>query len=326
MRLAAATGIALAVCTAFAQDATIRTTVPLVVVPTSVTDRSGHPVYGLNADDFVVLDNGTERVAHVDTSDGAPPPVALAVVVQTSGVSSAALAKIQKVGAMIPEAVVGESGEAAVLSFDDRVNMVQDFTHDADRIANAFRDLKAVDSDRARMIDAVEKSLDLLAARPEARRRSILIIGETRDRGSESKLQDLIGKTERAGVTIYALNYSAWLTPFTAKPEDYNPPNGGMPSYTEAFVALARLGKKNTAQVLTALTGGRRIGFETQSKLEDDLITLGTEIHSRYLISFTPEQERQPNFHKIQIAVKNRPDAVVKARSGYWAAVSQPNR
>lgn len=144
------------------------------------------------------------------------------------------------------------------------------------------------------------------------------VIGETRDRGSESKLGDLLNKLQRAGTTIYTLNYSAWLTPFTAKPGDYTPPNGGDANYAAAFTEIARLGKKNTVEALTRATGGRRIGFETQSKLENDLIGVGGEIHSRYLISFTPEQGERPSFHKVEVKVRDRPDAIVKARPGYW--------
>lgn len=291
------------------------------MLPTSVTDHNGHPIYGLTASDFIVLDNGIARAVHVDPNDAAFTPIAGVVAIQTSDLSSAALAKIQKVGIMIPEAVLGANGEAAVLSFDDHVNVLQDFTNNPNTIENAFRTLQFSDSNRARMLDAVEKALDMLAARPQPQRQIIVVLGETRDRDSESKLDDLLSKTQRTGAAIYTLNYSAWLTPFTAKPEDYTPPDGGYPNYLAAFTELARLAKKNTAEVLTQATGGRRLRFETQSKLENDLIALGADIHSRYLVSFTPEQERQPTFHKLEIKIKDRPDAIVNARPGYWAPV-----
>ncbi len=320
MRLAPVACVAAASMALSAQNTTIRTTVPLVVLPASVTDKAGHAIYGLGPDDFVVLDNGARRAIHVDTSDSGLAPVELVVAIQTTTFSTAALAKIQKVGAMIPEAVVGENGEAAVLTFDDHVNLVQDFTKNVNAIEDAFKQLKGSDGTHARMLDAVGMALDMLAKQPGARRRSILVIGETRDRGSESKLQDIVAKTQRVGVTIYTLNYSAWLTPFTAKPEDYSPPDTGL---AEGFVQLARLGKKNTAEALTQATGGRRIRFETQSKLENDLIALGADIHSRYLISFTPEQDPHPSFHKLQVLLKDRPDVVIKARPGYWASVGE---
>lgn len=215
---------------------------------------------------------------------------------------------------MIPEAVVGANGEAAVVTFDDRIRVIQDFTTDPDAISKAFHNLKPTDTSGGRMIDAVDESLNLLANRPGSRRANILIISENKDRGSEEKLTDLIPKLQRAGVTIYSLTYSAYLTPFTTKPEDYEP-TGGSPSWME----FARLFKTNTVATLTSVTGGRRFTFETKSKLENDLIGLGTEMHSRYLISFTPDLEPSPRFHRLDVQIKNHPDAVIRARPGYWA-------
>lgn len=305
----------------FSQNTTIRTTVPLVVVSTSVTDKQGHPIYGLTASDFVLTDNGEIRSLNVEETDFGLAPVALVVVIQRTGVSEAALQKIKKVGAAIPEAVVGANGEAAVITFDDQVTVVQDFTSDADAITNAFRGLKASDSSNGRMIDAVEKALDLLAALPGPRRASILVIGESRDRGSETKLSDLLERMQRSGVTIYGLTYSTYLTPWTTKASDYSPPNGGGADYISGIRDLIRLSKRNTVEALTSETGGRQMKFETKSKLTNDLIALGTDIHSRYLLSFTPETGGPPSLHRLEVRIKSRPDAVVHAREEYWSGI-----
>jgi VWFA-related protein len=298
------------------QTPNIRTTVPLVSVPVSVADRHGGFIHNLDSSDFRLLDDGRPRPVRVDFVDFGLAPIALVTLVQTSDISLSALAKIRKVGAMIPEAVVGANGEAAVVTFDNHVKVIQDFTTDADAISKAFRDLKLADNMGGRMIDAVDEALTLLAKRSGSRRAIILIIGESRDRGSEEKLTALIPKIQRTGVTIYSLTYSVYVTPFTIKPEEYWPTGGGP---LQAITEVARLAKQNTVVALTEATGGRRFRFEIKSKLENDLIRLGTEIHSRYLISFTPDLEQAPRFHQLQVQIKNRPDAVVRARPGYWA-------
>jgi VWFA-related protein len=305
------------------QPPTIRTTIPLVTVPVSVADQRGGFIYGLNSSDFLLLDDGRARPVRVDIVDSGLAPIALVTLVQTNDISLSALAKIRKVGAMIPEAVVGANGEAAVLAFDDHIRVAQGFTTDADAISKAFRDFKPADNMGARMIDAVDEALKLLATRPGPRRANILIIGESRDRGSEEKLTDLIPKIQRTGVTIYSLTYSAYVTPFTIKPEEYQPTGGGP---LQAVTEIARLRKQNTVAALTDATGGRRFRFEIKSKLENDLIRLGTEIHSRYLISFTPDLNQAPRFHHLQVRIKNHPEAVVRARPGYWAAQIDADR
>ncbi|MGA8026005.1 MAG: hypothetical protein WB992_02595, partial [Bryobacteraceae bacterium] len=78
---------------------------------------------------------------------------------------------------------------------------------------------------------------------------------------------------------------------------------------------------KNTVEALIAATGGRRMGFETQSKLENDLIRLGSEIHNRYILTFTPDQEQPRAFHRVQVTIRNHSDAKVRARPGYWTGL-----
>ena len=71
--------------------------------------------------------------------------------------------------------------------------------------------------------------------------------------------------------------------------------------------------------MLTQTTGGVDLGFETKSKLEKDLMRLAADIHNRYLVSFVPETDKEQRFHRITLQVKNRPDAVVLTRPGYWS-------
>jgi len=307
----------------FGQQTTIRTTVPLVVLPASVTDTNGHFVYGLRASDFLVLDNGEPRPVRVDDPDAAVAPLALLVLIQTSDLSRSALLKIKKVGSMIPEAVAGANGEAAIVTFSDEVKIVQDFTNNADSISDTFHDLKVADSGKGRMIDAAGKALDMLAERPKAARSAIVIIGESKDRGSSGKLNDLLSRIQESRATVYLLSYSAYLTAFTTRGSEYEPPDSG--GLLSAITETARLGRKSAAEILTTATGGRILKFETKSKLENDLIRLGSEIHSRYIISFTPKADARASFHAVEVKIKNRPELAVRTRPGYWSG-TQPRK
>lgn len=66
----------------FNQQATIRTTVPLVVLPTDVTDRQGKPIPGLTSADFALFDNSRPKPVNVDTVDAGLSPIALVILVQ----------------------------------------------------------------------------------------------------------------------------------------------------------------------------------------------------------------------------------------------------
>ncbi len=94
----------------------------------------------------------------------------------------------------------------------------------------------------------------MLETRPESSRRVLLILSESRDRGSKMKLAPAIEMAQRAGVTVYPATYSTQATAWTAKPED-NPPMPGDPDYLGAIGELVRMGKTNDADAFAAGDG-----------------------------------------------------------------------
>lgn len=305
---------ALSVALAAQQSPTIQTNVHLVLVPTTVTDRKGNFIDGLNAEDFIVTDDGVKQTFHMDTSDTVLAPVSLVVAVQCSGISAAVLAKINRVGSLIEPMVAGDRGRAAVIEFDDEVQVLQQFTSDGAKIRTAFERIRPRVIRKGKMIDAVAESVKMLETQPENRRRVLMILSESRDRGSKMKLETALEMVQRAGVMVYPATYSVYATPWTAKPED-NPPVPG--SYVDGLVDLFRLGKENTAEALARATGGRHLSFETLRGLEDSIMRAGEEIHSQYLLSFVPRQPGK-SYHHVEVIIPSRTDAIVRARPGYW--------
>src|SRR5450755_3196292 len=174
---------AIALC---AQDTVIRTTVPLILVPVNVTDHQGKTMDGLTESDFNVLDNG-KRVKH--SLETTIQPIALVVAVQTSAIAGPALAKVQKIGAMFEPLVIGEGGVAAIITYSDQITVRQEFTHSADDFTRRMRKIEPDGNSRteAHMNDAVIEAVKLFADRPKFRR-VLVVIGESRDRGSQATL------------------------------------------------------------------------------------------------------------------------------------------
>lgn len=302
-----------------AQEPAIRTTVPLVVAPASVSDRHGKPISGLDAQHFELLDDGhSVHVRLSITDDGELPPIAAVIAVQTSDTSQSALLKIRKTGSLAANAIAGEGGETAVLAFANDVQLLQNFTADENAVAHAFDNLHSSDTGEGRMIDALASAFDLLTLRPGARRALVVLISESKDRGSKTKLDALLQKAGHSAVTVYALTYSAYLTPFTTTASEYQPPgNGGL---LKAITETARLGKVNTVEQLISATGGQRFGFATKNKLEEALTRLSADVHNRYLLTFQPNEDRSGVFHSLTLKIRNHADATVHVRSGYWPA------
>jgi len=299
-------------------DSTIRTEVPLVLVPVSVTNAKGEFVEGLTPIDFDVLVDGKARPFRLDGMDALNAPVSLVVAVQSSGISAAALAKLQKVGSLFGPLVAGEGGEVAVMTFDCNVKVRQDFTSDPELIVNAFRGLQPGDPMSGRMIDAVVDGIRMLSRRGADRRRVIFVIGETRDRGSKETVEDAVKLAVKDDVAIYALSYSAYAMPFTSKPEDAPQGAGGEGGLLAIIMETARLGKINAAEALTRATGGDHESFLMQKALERTIARMGREIHEEYVVSFPPAKSDAAGFHTIEVRLTGVRHAKVRARTGYW--------
>lgn len=298
--------------------ATIRANVREVLVPVTVTDSKGKFIDGLSASDFVLYDDGApQRQLQVDTSDTVLAPVALVIAIQCSGISEAALEKIHKVGGMFEPLISGEKGEAAVIAYDDDVRLIQDFTRDSSNIGRAFESVEGRTIKIGRMLDAVTTAAEMLSKTPASYRRMLLILGESRDRGSQAKLDQAIEAVQRANVTVYPITYSAQGTAWTASSGD-TVPLPIQPDYAGAVVELMRMSTRNAADEFAKWTGGRHLSFERLQGLQDAVSRLSGEVHSQYLLSFDPAPSNNAGLHRIIVRVRKPKGAVVRARPAYW--------
>ncbi len=290
----------------------------VVQVPVIVTTKDGRTVDDLTAGDFRVLDNGVPQAVTMDDFISGLAPLSLAIAIQSSGTSKLALAKINRIGGMIQPLVTGTKGQAAVVTFDKEITWLQDFTRDSSKISAAVKSLKAAPAAAARMFDTIAEIAERMKRRPG--RRVVLLISESRDRGSETKFQQAMETVEREGIEVFGAHYSSYGISWIAKPEDF-PEQGEL---NEMFFAqLARLGTTNPVQALTLATGGSDALFLRERGIEDAIQRLGAEIHSQYILSF-PQREDAPGLHpgaphQIEVSVPRRGDLRIRSRRVYWA-------
>lgn len=299
------------------QPPTISTQVPLVLAPATVTDRKGKIIDGLTAEDFIVTDEGVRQAISLDTSDTVQAPVALVIAVQASGISQPVLAKVRQVGGMIHPLITGQRGQTALLAYDSEVRVLEGFTTNSDAIRMSMASIDARTIKSSVLNDAVAHAVSMLATRPENYRRILVIVGESRDRGSKTKLKAAVEAAQHAGVIVYPLTYSPQAVAWTAKSQDDPPLPGGM-DLGGAVVELSRMTSPNGADNLAFTSGGRHLSFATLKGLEDALSVTGQEIHSQYLLSFAPMASAHPGYHRLAVRIQSRPDAIVRARPGYW--------
>ncbi len=286
----------------------------VVQVPVLVT-KDGKNVDGLQARDFRVLDDGIARQISLDTFGSGFAPISLVLAIQTSGLSTPALVKVRRIGGMIQPLVIGTRGEAAVLVFDSQVDWVRPFTSDGGALQSAMKKLRAADGKQARLFDAVIEASKTL--RDRRGRKVLLVVSESKDRGSSAKLSDALEAIEREGVEVFASPYSPSANAWIANPDDLPPPSG--PNFMAIFDELFRLGKTNHVQAFAQSTGGSEYPFLRETTLEKAVESFGAEVHSQYILAFPQPEKAAAGMHHIEVSIPGRPELAIRARRAYWS-------
>jgi VWFA-related protein len=302
------------------QEPTFSAQSNVVLVPALVRDASGKVVYGLQAKDFVIEDDGVEQKPYLDEAAEAEP-VSLVIAVQCGRRARREFDRMRGLPSM-PEPVLSQPGtETALVFFDSKLNLVRDFTPNSDLIEDDLKRLEAGDSGAA-ILDAVAYSVKLLNQQPEGRQRVLLLISETRDHGSHfAKLEDVVKLIGVANVAVYALPFSPSLSQILDTERGSNRDEtfwGAPPNVQGAFLMALAAMKKNVPEAIASMSGGEYELFASRKSFETKMNSFANHVHNRYLLSFEPKGPH-PGLHQIRVRLKDPRSETVLFRSNYWA-------
>lgn len=318
-----------------------------VAAPVVVFDRNGDYVNGLRPDQFHLFDNGKQQNIQVDVSYN---PISLVLLVQANSHVEGLLPQVKRIGNLISPLITGDQGEVALIAYDSRIRVLQDFTSDPQKITDKLKNIYP-GSTSNRMIDAVVEGTRMLRNRPKNRRRIILTIGETRDLGSENRAREALIGLQIQNIAFYSVDMSRFMTSLLAptpvgRPDNLPPAMHSLPSnvaatpttvaqtygynagraeflplMVELFKDTKAVFRDNPVELFTKGTGGSEFGFHNQKSLEQAIERIGEELHSQYLISYSPNNRDEGGFHEIVVDVTGRSDVKrVQTRPGYWLA------
>ena len=332
-----------------AQQPTFQVEIEVVTVPVTVTDAEGEFVTDLNPSDFRLRDNGKDQ--KIEGFEQSWEPISMVVVVETSSRIQSQLAEVGRTGILFTQLIMGESGEAAVITFDREIKLAQDFTENADLVEGALKNLKAGGGD-VRLSDALSRAMYLLQRRPKERRKVIVVLSEARDNGSSNTPGFVLRSAQQLGISIYTVGLSslnsmfarpgsqAGSSPFppgvAARPTPSNTPP--IPS-TQTNIGAANLDMLPIIEELVSYTkgvlGGNPLTFFAQGTgavefsgggddVEQALGRIGRELRNQYLLTYRPNNLDKPEFHGIQV-ILSRPGLRVRTRPGYmYAGLHRP--
>jgi VWFA-related protein len=301
------------------QETTFRSQSNVVVIPALVKSAMGEVVYGLEAKDFLVEDDGVEQAVHLDeAAEG--QAVSLVVAIQRGRRANYEFPRIRGLSAMLNPIVEAGRGSVAIVEFDSEAKLVQDFSSKSAQIAKTLADLQPGDGGAA-IVDAVDYSVKLLEQAPRERQRVLLLISETRDHGSHAaKVEDVVAEIGQSRTAVYALAFSPSRSNVldTMRGTNMNEMNP-TPDLLAPLIMAAQAMKKNTPKTVASMTGGEYEMFATGKNFDLRMIDFTNHLHSRYLLSIEPKNPHA-GLHQIRVRLRDPGDRVVLARSSYWAA------
>jgi VWFA-related protein len=298
---------------AYAQQVpTLRARTNLVLVPTLIETKSGEPVFNLTAKDFAVTDNGVEQKIRLDTETYAQP-ISIVVLLQVGRSAVREFQKYQGLPTMVDALAGNTAHRVAVVEFDSRPRMLQDFTSNPETIQQGIYGIQPGDGGAA-ILDSVWYAVDMLRDEPPQNQRVILLLSETRDSGSVTPLKEVLRKIGQSDVIVNSLAFS----PGREDALEFSAPAGNgfqiLPALKMAIAAL----KKNTAAAIPQMTGGEYLRFNNGKQLDRHISMLANQVHNRYMITFQPS-DHTPGLHVLKVTLRQAMDVKVLARTSYWA-------
>ena len=328
----------------------------LVLVPALVKTKSGELVFALTAEDFILTDNGVPQPLRLEP-DTDEQPVALAVIVQTGGLGASHLGDYRNLDAVLDAVVGNVEHRVAVVTFDSKPRLVEDFNSDTDAAIRTIANLQEGDPGAA-ILDALNFGINLLRQQPQGYRRAVLLFCETVDDGSQTSLEEAIRTVDDTNTAIYSFGFSS--TKMAVKHEGSKLPRPGGTAYEATpyakggcmsrepdadpdahgkrsvqaldcasdLIPPLRLGRmayiaardglqRNVPESVAQLTGGEYFAFKDATTLSRHLITISNDAPNYYVLSFHP-QSPLPGPHALNLKLKDRPGLQLSARNSYW--------
>jgi VWFA-related protein len=270
--------------------------VRLVLLPTSVTDKRGRIVRGLDAKNIRLYEDQVSQEIKYFSSE-AVEDISIAFMLDVSG-SMRQLEKMthaKEAIRFLVENLRPRDRFSLICFADEQVAWVTEFTHDRERFLTRL-DVQEGYGQTA-LYDAVAAAPALVDDEIKGRK-AIILITDGVDNFSRLSSAEAIELARRVNVPIYTIG-------FLSVPENMLPEDGG----AAGLVNLRRF---------SAETGGKLFAVHDPDELKEAMAYLDNQLRFQYLIGYYPKGGGDDKtFHRIQLEV-DKGRLQVHTRSGYY--------
>ncbi|HJQ23926.1 MAG TPA: VWA domain-containing protein [Blastocatellia bacterium] len=296
-------------------DDAVRLGTDLVNLTFSAVDRNNRIIGDIRQEEVTVLEDGQPQQLFTFKRE-TTLPINIAILMDLSGSQEYTFPQEKSAAGEFLRSILRPGKDsAAILTFQDDVDLVQGLSSRVETLNRAFEEIQyarrfGATSTRRQataLYDAVYITADEVLARDPARtsasddqitRRAVILLTDGVDNASSRKLEEAIDRAWRAGVVIYAIGIGDRFR-FEGVREDI----------------LRRLSEE---------TGGRAYFPRGPDELLDNFRQIESELRSQYLLAYVPTNgAKDGRFRRIEVRLANRPDVRVIHRRGYYAATEE---
>jgi len=284
-----------------------RISVPMVLVPVTVTDYNGKTIDGLRADDFKVFDDQRSQKIVSFSSDDAPCSVG--VVLDISGSMQPVLSQGKEIAHAFFQAA-NPDDEFQLLTVSTQPAATSGFTSDTAALEESIGLTNP--GGLTALIDTVYLGLSQMRD-AQWPRRALLIVSDGKDNHSRYSQSELMRVALEADVQIYTIIMDTGLEDVSTRSAPYRPT-----LITKPWDRGEERQGPEMLEELSDRTGGLHFRIRA-SEAKEAVIKVGRALRDEYVIGYHPaDSGTSGKWHRIRVKL-NASETHVHARKGYYS-------
>ena len=214
-----------------AQQETIRIGTSLVTVPVIVTDPYGRLVRGLGKSDFNVREAGVSQ--RIETFSAEEAPFDVALLIDTSRSTQNKLSAIRKAAFSFFKQLQPRD-RVMIVTFDEKVRFVNDFTNNPIELERAVKTLKS--SYLTSLYDAIQMTVTQKLSSAKGRKAIVVLTDGVDTASKQATFESTLEQIASSGIIAYAIQYETRNDGAPIMKPIFIP-NGGASSFVSHFAA-----------------------------------------------------------------------------------------
>ena len=318
------------------QNDVVRINTTLVTIPVSVVDREGHYAPNLRKEDFRLWEDGVEQqIAFFATVD---KPFSVVLMIDTSGSTRFQLDEIQDAAIAFVNQLQ-PSDRVMVLTFDDNIKVLTDFTSDRYQLRDAIRRTRP--GEGTRLYDAVDVVINQKLERVEGRKAIVLFTDGVDTTSKHASYESTVRDAEELDALIYPVHYDTYVNNGggSSWPGSNRRRSSGIDILGDILGSIGRGGHNRGGggrgggsagnsrgeyergdrylHELADRTGARLYEADTTQNLSLAFGNVAEELRRQYSLGYYPKSQAQSGQRRSIRVRTNQPNLAVRARDSY---------